>query len=219
MPLLPCRAPPCRPAAPAATAASSPRRRRRQRLRLSRQPMTPATEAAPEPATSAKTRSCRPRPSAAAAVGASQSVTAAPPVTAIFFSLPLAKNPIHWPSGEKNGLRRRRSRPAAWPATGRAAGRRAAAHRRPVSARRRRTRAVGREKSRAGEHPCRGDHQRGVRAQVGTQTQRRGRRHRPPRRPQQEHQLHSGSSVATAHGNARRHRQGSDQRRSRRSVG
>ncbi len=37
-------------------------------------------------------------------LGASHSVTAAPPVTAIFFSLPPAKNAIHWPSGEKNGL-------------------------------------------------------------------------------------------------------------------
>src|SRR4030095_10674441 len=40
-----------------------------------------------------------PRPFAA-----SQSVAAAPPVTEIFFSLPPAKNAIHRPSGEKNGL-------------------------------------------------------------------------------------------------------------------
>lgn len=36
--------------------------------------------------------------------GASHSVTPAPPATAIFFSLPPAKNAIHCPSGEKNGL-------------------------------------------------------------------------------------------------------------------
>ena len=36
--------------------------------------------------------------------GTSHSVTAAPPVTEIFFSFPSAKNPIHWPDGEKNGL-------------------------------------------------------------------------------------------------------------------
>ena len=35
--------------------------------------------------------------------GASHSVTAAPPSTEIFLSLPSAKNPIHSPSGEKNG--------------------------------------------------------------------------------------------------------------------
>ena len=37
--------------------------------------------------------------------GESQRVTVAPPDTAIFFRFPPAKNPIHWPSGEKNGLR------------------------------------------------------------------------------------------------------------------
>jgi hypothetical protein len=31
-------------------------------------------------------------------------VRATPPVTEIFFSVPLAKNPTHWPSGEKKGL-------------------------------------------------------------------------------------------------------------------
>src|SRR4029077_20581485 len=36
---------------------------------------------------------------------ASQSVTAAPPCTEIFFSFPSAKKPIHWPSGEKKGSR------------------------------------------------------------------------------------------------------------------
>ena len=36
-------------------------------------------------------------------LSASASVTAAPPVTAIFLSLPPAKNPTHCPSGEKNG--------------------------------------------------------------------------------------------------------------------
>ena len=36
--------------------------------------------------------------------GASHRLTAAPPVTRIFFSLPPAKNAIHCPSGEKNGL-------------------------------------------------------------------------------------------------------------------
>src|SRR5262245_56785203 len=30
-------------------------------------------------------------------------VIAAPPFTEIFFSLPLAKKPIHWPSGENDG--------------------------------------------------------------------------------------------------------------------
>ena len=35
--------------------------------------------------------------------GASQRVTAAPPSTEIFLSLPSALKPIHWPSGEKNG--------------------------------------------------------------------------------------------------------------------
>jgi hypothetical protein len=39
-----------------------------------------------------------PRPS-----GASHRLTAAPPVIETFFSLPPAKKPIHWPSGEKNG--------------------------------------------------------------------------------------------------------------------
>src|SRR5215468_12703830 len=33
----------------------------------------------------------------------SQRSTAAPPWTGIFFIFPPAKNPIHWPSGEKNG--------------------------------------------------------------------------------------------------------------------
>src|SRR2546423_7009660 len=33
----------------------------------------------------------------------SHKVTAAPPSTGIFLSLPPAANPIHWPSGEKNG--------------------------------------------------------------------------------------------------------------------
>ena len=42
-------------------------------------------------------------PASAAVVGASQSVTAAPPCTEIFFSLPSAKKPSHWPSGEKKG--------------------------------------------------------------------------------------------------------------------
>src|SRR6267142_1469451 len=42
----------------------------------------------------------RPRP-----FGASASVTAAPPLTEIFFSFPPAKNPTHWPSGEKKGFR------------------------------------------------------------------------------------------------------------------
>src|SRR5579872_223248 len=37
-------------------------------------------------------------------MGASQSVVASPPLTEAFFSLPSAKNPTHWPSGEKNGL-------------------------------------------------------------------------------------------------------------------
>ena len=36
-------------------------------------------------------------------LGASDSVTAAPPSTAIFLSLPSAKNPIQSPAGEKNG--------------------------------------------------------------------------------------------------------------------
>ena len=54
---------------------------------------------------SARTRSCRPRAQLPPRpFGASQRVTAAPPVAAIFFSLPSAKNAIHWPSGEKNGL-------------------------------------------------------------------------------------------------------------------
>src|SRR6516164_5980148 len=35
--------------------------------------------------------------------GASQSVTAAPPSLAIFFSFPSAKKPIHCPSGDKKG--------------------------------------------------------------------------------------------------------------------
>ena len=35
---------------------------------------------------------------------ASQIVTAGPPATGTFFSLPSAKKPIHWLSGEKNGL-------------------------------------------------------------------------------------------------------------------
>ena len=35
--------------------------------------------------------------------GASHSVTAAPPLTAIFFNFPLAKKATHCPSGEKNG--------------------------------------------------------------------------------------------------------------------
>jgi hypothetical protein len=35
---------------------------------------------------------------------ASQRVTAAPPAIEIFFSLSRVKKPIHWPSGEKNGL-------------------------------------------------------------------------------------------------------------------
>jgi hypothetical protein len=39
------------------------------------------------------------------AFGASQSVIGAPPVTETFFNLPPAKKPIHFPSGEKNGLR------------------------------------------------------------------------------------------------------------------
>jgi hypothetical protein len=37
-------------------------------------------------------------------LGASHSVAGEPPWTEIFLSLPLAKNPIHWPSGEKNGV-------------------------------------------------------------------------------------------------------------------
>jgi len=39
-------------------------------------------------------------------LAASHSVTTAPPVRAIFFSLPPAKNAIHWPSGLKNGVGR-----------------------------------------------------------------------------------------------------------------
>ena len=34
----------------------------------------------------------------------SEIVTGMPPRRMTFFSLPLAKKPIHWPSGEKNGL-------------------------------------------------------------------------------------------------------------------
>ena len=34
---------------------------------------------------------------------ASPRVTAAPPLTETFFSFPPAKNPTHWPSGEKKG--------------------------------------------------------------------------------------------------------------------
>ncbi len=36
-------------------------------------------------------------------MGAPASVTVTPPFTETFFSLPPAKKPIHWPSGEKNG--------------------------------------------------------------------------------------------------------------------
>ena len=35
---------------------------------------------------------------------ASPRVSAAPPLTETFFSFPPAKNPTHWPSGEKKGL-------------------------------------------------------------------------------------------------------------------
>ena len=65
-------------------------------------------------------------PRAAAAVGASHSVTTAPPVTEIFFSLPPAKNAIHWPSARRTGWPPRRCRRARRPATDRAFARRAA---------------------------------------------------------------------------------------------
>ena len=68
-------------------------------------------------------------------------VTAAPPVTATFLSLPSAKYAIQRPSGEKNGLLRVfRARRAGKPATTRAAARRAAASRLRFFAPRRRAR-------------------------------------------------------------------------------
>ncbi len=49
-------------------------------------------------------RLCRPHPTRRRSFEARPlSVTVAPPVLAIFFSFPSAKNPIHCPSGEKNG--------------------------------------------------------------------------------------------------------------------
>jgi hypothetical protein len=44
-------------------------------------------------------------PATPRALGASHNTMAAPPWTEIIFVFPSAKNPIHFPSGEKNGSR------------------------------------------------------------------------------------------------------------------
>ena len=133
-------------------------------------------------------------PRAAAPARASHSVTAAPPVTETFFSLPPAKNAIHWPSGEKNGFcgalgagERRR------PATGRACGRTARACA-CLSRDERERRAVRRQNRRRAEV----GRQRRVGADAGEQLARRGRGRRSPGRPQRAEHGQQGRADAAA---------------------
>ena len=102
---MPCRAGiEHRLAARQAPAATDVRLRRRQEL-VSGSGVPPVDE------TRSRARAVRRRerdravlgPAAAAAVRGIAQVTAAPPSTRTFFSLPSAKNAIHWPSGEKKG--------------------------------------------------------------------------------------------------------------------
>ena len=99
-----CRAPLCCPAEPEAIPVSPPPQRVRSEVRPCLQPMKCAASGYRSSGW-VRTQSCHRRSTRRRELlSASASVTAAPPVTAIFLSLPRAKNPIHCPSGEKNGL-------------------------------------------------------------------------------------------------------------------